>query len=164
MYQELFELHEQLLKAMANSRRLEIIHLLRDQELSVTDIHTMLDLPQANISQHLMVLKDTGIVNARRDGKQIFYELAHRNIIQANDLMRETLLDQHQEKGLADAMTLKMKDLVPLVHDPVCGMRVSPKTAGFYATHAGHTYYFCASGCFKAFHKNPKKYYLKEVS
>src|SRR3990172_12804218 len=114
MYQELFELHEQLLKALANSRRLEIIHLLRDQALSVTDIHTMLDLPQANISQHLMILKDAGIVNARRNGKQIFYQLAHRNIIQANDLMRETLLDQHHEKGLADAMTLKMKDLVPL--------------------------------------------------
>ncbi|HEX9817615.1 MAG TPA: metalloregulator ArsR/SmtB family transcription factor [Patescibacteria group bacterium] len=162
MYQELFELHEQLLKALANSRRLEIVHLLRDQALSVTDIHTMLDLPQANISQHLMVLKEAGIVTAKKDGKQIFYHLTHPNIIQASDLMREMLLDQHQEQKLADVLTLRMKELVPLVHDPVCGMRVSPKTAGFSADYAGHTYYFCASGCSSAFHKNPNKYQTKE--
>jgi ArsR family transcriptional regulator len=163
MYQELFELHEQLLKALANSRRLEIVHLLRDQALSVTDIHTMLDLPQANISQHLMVLKEAGIVTTRRDGKQIIYKLAHPNIIQASDLMREMLLDRHQEKKLATAMTLKMKELVPLVHDPVCGMRVSPKTAGFHTDYAGHSYYFCASGCFSAFSKNPHQYSAKEA-
>ena len=164
MYQELFELHEQLLKALANSRRLEIVHLLRDQELSVTDIHTMLDLPQANVSQHLMILKEASIVAARKDGKQVLYKLTHPNIIEASDLVREMLLDQHQEKKLVDAMTLKMKDLVPLVHDPVCGMRLSPKTAGFTADHQHHTYYFCASGCLNTFNKNPQKYQIKEAS
>ena len=163
MYQKLFELHEHLLKALANSRRLEIIHLLRDQELSVTDIHTMLDLPQANISQHLMVLKEAEAVMARREGKQIFYKIAHPHIIQASDLIREMLLDQHQEDNLADALILKMKDLVPLAHDPVCGMRLSPKTAGFTAQHQGHDYYFCASGCLNKFKKNPNKYQIKEA-
>jgi ArsR family transcriptional regulator len=162
MYQELFQLHEHLLKALANSRRLEIIHLLRDQELSVTDIHTMLDLPQANISQHLMVLKEAGAVTAHRKGKQVFYKIAHPNIIQASDLIREMLLDQRQADNLADALTLKMKDLVPLVHDPVCGMRLSPKTAGFTAKHDEHDYYFCASGCLSKFEKNPNKYQIKE--
>ncbi|MCC6710776.1 MAG: helix-turn-helix domain-containing protein, partial [Candidatus Pacebacteria bacterium] len=47
MYSEVFELHAQLLKALAHPKRLEIIHLIRDQELSVSDIHQMLDLPQA---------------------------------------------------------------------------------------------------------------------
>lgn len=158
MYQRLFELHEQLLKAMANSRRLEIIHLLREQELSVTDIHTMLDLPQANVSQHLMVLKEAGVVKTHKKGKQVFYRLAHPNTIKASDLTRSMLIDQHHEKTLTDTSTLKMTDLVPLVHDPVCGMRLSPKTAGFTADHAGHTYYFCASGCVKQFAIQPEKY------
>src|SRR3989339_2094954 len=157
MYQDLFELHEQLLKALANSKRLEIVHLLRDQELSVTDIYTMLDLPQANISQHLMVLKEAGVVHTSRVGKQIIYRLAHPHIIQASDLMREMLLAQHQQQNLTDAVALKMKDLVPLVHDPVCGMRLSPKTAGFSMDYADKTYYFCASGCLKAFQKEAKK-------
>lgn len=157
MYQELFELHEQLLKALANSRRLEIIHLLRDQEMSVTDIHTMLDLPQANVSQHLMVLKEAGVATTRKKGKQVFYQLTHPNIIEASDLTREMLIDQHQAI-LADAKKLNMKKLVPLVHDPVCGMRLSPKTAGFNADYAGQAYYFCASGCLKQFTNHPEKY------
>jgi DNA-binding transcriptional ArsR family regulator len=158
MYQELFELHEQLLKALANSRRLEIIHLLRDQEMSVTDIHSMLDLPQANISQHLIVLKESGVVNTRRDGKHIFYKLAHQNIIAASDAIREMLLDRQQKQNLSDVITFKMKDLVPLVHDPVCGMRLSPKTASFSAKHSGLNYYFCASGCYKQFTNKPQLY------
>lgn len=158
MYQQLFELHEQLLKALANSRRLEIIHLLRDQALSVTDIHTMLDLPQANVSQHLMVLKEAGIVKTHKKGKQVFYQLAHPNIIKASDLTRTMLIDQHHEKILADTSAFKMTDLVPLVHDPVCSMRLSPKTAGFTAHHAGNHYYFCASGCLKQFTENPNHY------
>lgn len=158
MYQRLFDLHEQLLKALANSRRLEIIHLLRDQALSVTDIHTMLDLPQANVSQHLIILKEAGVVTASKKGKHVFYQLSHPNIIEASDLIRAMLIDQHHEKTLVDASALKMKDLVPLVHDPVCGMRLSPKTAGFTADYAHHAYYFCASGCWKKFTEYPQHY------
>jgi len=154
----MFQLHADLLKALAHPRRLEIIHLLRDQELPVSDIHTMLDLPQANISQHLMVLRDAGIVETRRDGKQIYYQLTDKNIIKASDLLRQVLIEQHQNTKLADELTLKMKDLVPLTQDPVCQMRVSPKTAGFHLRYDDHDYYFCASGCVTKFQKNPNKY------
>jgi DNA-binding transcriptional ArsR family regulator/YHS domain-containing protein len=161
MYNQIFNLHAQLLKALSHPRRLEIIHLLRDQELPVSDIHTMLDLPQANISQHLMILRDAQIVVTRREGKQIFYQLSSSKIIQANDLLREVLIDQHRHTSLADGLTLKMKDLVPLVHDPVCQMRVSPKTAGFHAKHENQEFFFCASGCLKKFKENPSKYVKK---
>lgn len=158
MYSQIFDLHSEILKALAHPRRLEIVNLLRDQELDVSDIHTMLDLPQANISQHLMILRDSQIVNTRREGKQIYYSLSHPNIIKASDMFREVLVDQHQNLKNADELTLKMKDLVPLVHDPVCDMRVSPKTAGFTHRHKGETYYFCASGCVKKFKETPEKY------
>ena len=55
-------------------------------------------------------------------------------------------------------MTIKMQDLVPLVHDPVCGMRLSPKTASFNHSYYQEIYYFCASGCLKKFNENPKIY------
>ncbi|MFZ5438020.1 MAG: metalloregulator ArsR/SmtB family transcription factor [Patescibacteria group bacterium] len=159
MYSEVFALHAQLLKALAHPKRLEIIHLIRDQELSVSDIHQMLDLPQANISQHLMLLRDTGIVKTRRDGKQVFYSLADKKFIQASDLMREITIQQLVESGQStkEAM-MKINDLVPLVHDPVCRMRISPKTAGFSCDHDHQTYYFCASGCMKLFQQDPTKY------
>ncbi|NCN45533.1 MAG: hypothetical protein COU63_02580 [Candidatus Pacebacteria bacterium CG10_big_fil_rev_8_21_14_0_10_36_11] len=158
MYEQLFHLHEQLLKALANSRRLEIIQLLRDQEMCVGDIHNMLDLPQANISQHLMILKEAGLVESRKNGKQIFYHLTHPNIIQASDLIREMLVDTHHELKLNDLQKYNLKKLGPLTHDPVCGMRISPKTASFSDQHNNQDYYFCASGCLKAFKKDPKKY------
>lgn len=158
MYSELFDLHANLLKALANPRRLEIIQLLRDQELPVSDIHTMLDLPQANISQHLMILRDTGVLRTRREGKQIYYQVVDPRIVTASDLIRDVLIDQHQHSELAQLVALPMKQLVPLMHDPVCQMRVSPKTAGFSTVHNGQHYYFCASGCLKVFTKHPEVY------
>jgi ArsR family transcriptional regulator, virulence genes transcriptional regulator len=158
MYGKVFELHAELLKALAHPRRLEIIQLLRDQELCVSDIYEMLDLPQANISQHLMLLRDAGVVTTKRDGKQILYRLANPKIIQASDLLREVLIDQYQGTEIANHLTVTMKDLVPLVHDPVCQMRVSPKTAGYSTEYHNHDYYFCASGCLKKFQEKPEKY------
>lgn len=158
MYSQIFDLHAQLLKALAHPRRLEIVNLLRDQELCVSDIYEMLDLPQANISQHLMILRDAGILTTHRDGKQIIYKLAHTKIIEASDLLREVLIDQPKNSTLSSQLTLKMKDLVPLVHDPVCQMRVSPKTAGASEKYMDQEYYFCASGCLKKFQERPQKY------
>lgn len=149
MYSEIFSLHAELLKALAHPRRLEILQLLRDQELPVSDIHTMLDLPQANISQHLMLLRDAGVVQARREGKQIYYSISDAHFIKACDLLREVIIRRHEE--MADVSLLSMKELVPLVHDPICQMRISPKTAGFSHQHNGENYYFCASGCLKKF-------------
>lgn len=158
MYLQMFELHAELLRAIAHPRRLEIIHLLRDRELPVSDIHTMLDLPQANISQHLMILRDADIVTTRRQGKHIYYSVTNKNIIKASDLFREVLIEQHKGTKMANDLTFKMKDLVPVVHDPVCEMRVSPKTAGFTHIFENKKYYFCASGCLKKFQDHPKKY------
>lgn len=158
MYARIFELHATLLKALAHPRRLEIVHLLRDQELPVTDIHTMLDLPQANISQHLMILRDAGAVITRKDGKQVYYKLTSPRVIEACDLLRELVIEQHAETKEAGELVQHMQDLLPLRQDPVCGMRVSPKTAGFHTTHAEKEYFFCASGCLKAFEKDPEQY------
>lgn len=158
MYKQLFDLHADLFKALAHPRRLEIIQLLREQKLCVSDIHTMLDLPQANISQHLMILRDAGVVMTSREGKQIYYQVTDKKCLKACDLIREMLIDQHQELQNADELVLKMKELVPLTTDPVCGMRLSPKTAGFAHVFEGHTYYFCASGCEKIFTERPSHY------
>ena len=158
MYSEMFELHAAILKALAHPRRLEIVHLLREQELTVSDIYEMLDLPQANISQHLTILRESNIVSTRREGKQIFYTLTDHRYVEASDLLRETLVDYYKNSELANHLTLKMKDLIPIVHDPVCHMRVSPRTAGFHANHAGKPYYFCASGCLKKFEEHPEEY------
>ncbi len=158
MYQEIFQLHAKLLKALSNPKRLEIIHLLRDKELTVGQIQEMLYLPQGNLSQHLMVLRQEGIVKTRKEGKQIYYQIAHENFNRACDLMRMVLLEKYKDKTLFKYLKQDINDLVPISCDPVCGMRLSPKTAGFVKKFAGINYYFCASGCLNKFENDPEKY------
>lgn len=158
MYKEVFDLHSKLLKAIAHPKRLEIIHLLRGQKMCVGQIYEMLDLPQANVSQHLMILRDAGVVNFKKNGKNVYYSLAHRNFSKASDQIREVLIERYQKSPIEKEFLKEMKELVPLVHDPVCKMRLSPKTAGFAYKLDGIKYYFCASGCLDKFKKNPASY------
>ena len=157
MYYKLFHLHAELLKALASSKRLEIIQLIREQELPVTEIQEMLDLPQGNLSQHLQVLRSAGVVKTRRSGKQIYYSISHKNFIKASDLFREVLIERHKDE-ISDIAFKKMVDLVPLVSDPVCGMRVSPKTSAFGLKIKSNDFYFCGSGCFEKFKKSSTRY------
>jgi ArsR family transcriptional regulator len=158
MYYQVFTEHANFLKAMSHPKRLEILHLLRNKELSVSEIQDMLDLPQANLSQHLMVLRDADILSSRRNSKQIFYKLAHKNFIKASDLIRKVLIEKHKDDDNADEFAQKMTDLVPLTSDPVCGMRVSPHTASYARKYNSKDYYFCASGCLEKFKNKPDKY------
>lgn len=158
MFNQLFQLQEAVFKALAHSRRLEIIHLLRDQELTVSDIYTMLDLPQANVSQHLQILREQNIVDASKDGKQITYKISHPEYLEIADTVRNLLRKQHTNCNYAEDLDINLSKLVPLTTDVVCGMRVSPKTAGFMHEHEGQKYYFCASGCLEKFKKNVEKY------
>jgi DNA-binding transcriptional ArsR family regulator/YHS domain-containing protein len=158
MYSHLFELQAELMKALAHPHRLEIIQMLRDSELMVSEMFTMLDLPQAQLSQHLMVLREAKAVSTRRDGKHIYYQVADRRILKASDLLRELLIDQYEGSETAAQLALSMKELLPIVRDPVCGMRLSPATASFHHNHKGVTHYFCASGCLKKFTHKTEAY------
>ncbi len=151
MYQQVFDLHAELLKALAHPKRLEIIHLLRDQSLSVSQIQNMLDLPQANLSQHLQILRQAKVLGCNKQGKQIYYHVSHTNFIKACDLLREFLIETSPDSALCDELKLKMSQLVPITTDPVCGMRISPKTASFSISHKDQQYFFCASGCLRDF-------------
>jgi ArsR family transcriptional regulator len=158
MYQKIFKLHSDLLRAVSHPKRLEIIHLLRNRQLCVNDIGEMLGLPQANLSQHLTILRDAKVVKTRREGKKVIYKISHNNFIKASDLMRDILIERYKNTNLADEFSLKMSDLVPLTKDPVCKMRLSPKTAAYATVHKNTNYFFCAKGCLDKFNKNPNKY------
>ena len=65
-----------LLKGLANERRLLIMCILAEGELSVNQLNERLALSQSALSQHLAVLREQGLVNTRRDGQVIYYRLA----------------------------------------------------------------------------------------
>lgn len=66
----------QLLKALANDKRLMILCLLAKGEHSVGQLNAMLDLSQSALSQHLAVLREDGLVCTRREAQTIHYSLA----------------------------------------------------------------------------------------
>jgi ArsR family transcriptional regulator, virulence genes transcriptional regulator len=66
----------QFLKLMANPHRLMILCHLLDQELSVSELNQHLPLSQSALSQHLAVLRNSGLVRTRREQQTIFYSLA----------------------------------------------------------------------------------------
>ena len=91
---ELIALHAKVCKGIADPKRLLIINALRNGERSVMDLCNELHLPQANVSQHLAVLRERGLVSARRDAQRVFYSLTSMKIIEAIDLLREVMAEQ----------------------------------------------------------------------
>ncbi len=147
MFKKVFRQHAELLKALANPKRLEVVHLLRQGKLTVSDMERMLDLPQANLSQHLMVLRKFGVVAAERQGKEMYYHLVHRNFVLASDLLRIVLMRR------LGGTAAKAADQLQVVTDPVCGMRLTPSSAAGTTVHGGRRYYFCGAGCARGFRK-----------
>jgi len=94
MSKKLFELHAEMCKVFSNPTRLEILNLLNNKELSVTEMIQNTNLSQANISQHLSIMKAKGIVASRRNGKNIYYKLTSPKIIKAFDIIREVLSER----------------------------------------------------------------------
>src|SRR3989338_8078176 len=91
---ELYKLHADMCKVFSNSTRLEILNLLRDKESSVTELIEKTKLSQANISQHLSIMKSKGIVTSNRKGKNIYYKLTNLKIIKAFDIIRDVLAEK----------------------------------------------------------------------
>jgi ArsR family transcriptional regulator len=87
-----FELQAEICQTLANPKRLQIVHLLKGAELSVTEIVNAMGIPKANASQHLSLMRQKGIILSRREGTSIFYRLSSPKITEACALMREVLL------------------------------------------------------------------------
>jgi len=63
-------------KALGDETRLRLLNLLREQELNVNEIVTILEMGQSRISRHLKILNESGLLQSRRDGLWVFYRAA----------------------------------------------------------------------------------------
>jgi ArsR family transcriptional regulator len=87
------------LKVMGHPVRLQILDMLRHGEICVCHIETALGKRQAYISQHLMTLRDAGLVSARKDGLQVYYRLSDDNVAQVLNLIHGPS-DKHEVETL----------------------------------------------------------------
>ncbi len=104
MDRKLFELQAELCKTLANPKRLEILEILKEHpEVSVNELSDLLEIPKANTSQHLAVLRQAGVVDTRKDGINVYYSLRSTKISEACSLTRQILLERLEANvGLTD--------------------------------------------------------------
>lgn len=91
MKRELYSMHAEVCKTFSNATRLEILNLLRNGEMTVSDLVKKTSASQVNVSQHLSIMKGKGILISRREGANIYYRIANPKIVKAFDIIREVL-------------------------------------------------------------------------
>jgi ArsR family transcriptional regulator len=95
---DFYELHANICSIFSSPLRLEILDILKDRELTVTEILESMNISKTNLSQHLSLMKDRGILKSRREGQHIYYSVANVKIIQASELMGEVLRELMDEQ------------------------------------------------------------------
>ena len=93
-----YNLHADICKTISNPNRQAILDMMRAGEITVTELVNKTGISQANLSQHLAILRSKGVVNTRRDGNNIYYSISNMKIIQAYDLISEVLQESFQSK------------------------------------------------------------------
>jgi ArsR family transcriptional regulator len=92
-----YETQAAICRGLAHPVRLEVIHLLGARELAFGDLFAQMDVAKAKLSQHLAVLRQAGIVTARREGTRTFYRLKYPEIDAACDAVGRVLARQLAE-------------------------------------------------------------------
>jgi ArsR family transcriptional regulator len=111
---EITILQADVLKTLANPRRLEILHALADGPIEVGRLAELIGASQPNVSQHLAVLRASGVVDAERDGREVRYRLTDPDVMVACGVMRAVL--ERRLTRLAGIVATPTHASQPLIH------------------------------------------------
>lgn len=95
-----YALQSALYKALAHPTRLRILDIVAQQEACVCHLTTLLGQRQPYVSQHLMILREAGLVVDRREGVTVYYRLARLPILDILELARALLRKQGHDTTL----------------------------------------------------------------
>jgi DNA-binding transcriptional ArsR family regulator len=96
---ELFELHARLCKVLTDPKRLQILAFLEDSRRSVNEIAVKLGIRPSTVSQHLALMRQSGLLASERQGTTIYYSLAYPEILDACRIVHGILRDQLAAAG-----------------------------------------------------------------
>ena len=97
MNKKIYMMHAEMCKVFTSPVRLEILDILRNGEKSVNELVQLTGLNQSNVSQHLQIMKDRGILKIEKKGNYVFYSVANPKISKAFGMMKEIMIDQLAE-------------------------------------------------------------------
>ncbi len=94
MEDRIYSYHAEMCKVFSHPKRLELINILRDKEMSVGELSERLVLTLGNLSQHLAMMRGRHILTSRKEGNVVYYRITNPRLLEAFDLLREILFDQ----------------------------------------------------------------------
>lgn len=86
-----------MLKTMAHPIRLKILCLLQDGEMTVGEIHRQVQTTNANVSQHLNILRNQGIIDYRKDANFIRNQISEGRVVELIKTMHELFCSDEQQ-------------------------------------------------------------------
>ncbi len=106
MEDQIYVYHAEICKVFSHPKRLELINLLRDQEMSAGELGERLGLTPANLSQHLTMMRGRHILASRKEGNVVYYRIVNPHLLEVFDLLREILFEQiRQDAALIQGKT-----------------------------------------------------------
>jgi ArsR family transcriptional regulator len=104
--EEVTALHAGICSGLADPRRILMLYALSDKPRNVSELAEELGISQPTASRHLNLLRERGLVTAKREGQSVVNTLADDRIIQALDLLRQVLASNLQSQAaLAESVT-----------------------------------------------------------
>ncbi len=98
-----------VLKALAHPTRLQIIEILERGEKCVCDLLPALGLEQPNVSQHLAILREHGLIDYRKDGLRVIYWIKDKRVLKIIELVNKILVNRLKETEAALKLLKEVK-------------------------------------------------------
>lgn len=99
MTQEVLKLIAERFRVLSEPVRLRLINLLRDGEMTVSDLTRAAETSQPNVSKHLRVLTDAGILGRDQRGNTVYYSIADQSIFELCEVVCDSLNEQLRAKA-----------------------------------------------------------------
>jgi DNA-binding transcriptional ArsR family regulator len=100
MERSIFDIQAEFCKAMGNAMRLQIMHILRERPMTVSEITQQIGQSQSTVSRQLSVLRSVGVVTGDRRGNEMVYQLTNEKISEVCDLVRTVLIEQTHKQSI----------------------------------------------------------------
>ena len=110
MIEKLFVDQADFCSIFRNSIRLKILCMLGFKERSVGEMSDRLNVSMSNISQHLRIMKDRGIISSRKEGQRIYYRITNKKFLSGPALVRSGLIEIYglDEKTVTQALEAEL--------------------------------------------------------
>ena len=95
---EIYEIHSEFLRAIANPKRLRILNEVGDTKITVGELASLLNISVSNISQHLKILKNYEILKSEKIGHRVYYSITDIRIVEICQSMRQVISDLYEKR------------------------------------------------------------------